>query len=53
MYCLFIKYKDEWILFTNEIFKTKKDAEDYAKQNKFKKSIEWKVEPFNFKYFRK
>jgi hypothetical protein len=32
-----------WHFFTNEVWQTRKEAETYAKQNKFKKSVQWKV----------
>ena len=52
MYCLIIKDNDKWKIFTNEIWATEKEATDYAKRNKFKKYIEWKVVPYDHKYFK-
>ena len=52
MYCLIIKDNDNWRIFTNEIWDSEKKAIDYAKRNKFKKSIEWKVVPYDHKYFK-
>ena len=52
MYCLIIKDNDKWKIFTNEIWYTEKEATDYAKRNKFKKSVEWKVVPYDIKYFK-
>jgi hypothetical protein len=46
MYCLVWKRNNEWELFTNEVWLLEKDAINYAKQNKFKKSIEWKVDDY-------
>ena len=46
MYCLVWKRNNKWELFTNEIWLLEKDAINYAKQNKFKKSIEWKVDDY-------
>jgi hypothetical protein len=39
MYCIVYKDKKspEWKLFTNEIWMTRKDGEEYAKRNKFSK----------------
>jgi len=52
MYCLIIKDNDTWRIFTNEIWDSEKEAIDYAKRNKFKKSVEWKVVPHDIKYFK-
>ena len=52
MYCLIIKDNDTWRIFTNEILDSEKEAIDYAKRNKFKKSIEWKVVPYDHEYFK-
>ena len=52
MYCLIIKVNDNWRIFTNEIWDSEKEATDYAKRNNFKKSIEWKVVPYDYKYFK-
>ena len=46
------KDNDNWRIFTNEIWDSEKEAIDYAKRNKFKKSIEWKVVPYDHKYFK-
>jgi len=46
MYCLVWKRNNKWELFTNEVWLLEKDAINYAKQNKFKKSIEWKVDDY-------
>ena len=55
MFCILIKPKDktEYELFTNEIFNTEKETEDYVKRSKFNKKIEWKVVGYDMKYFRK
>lgn len=52
MYCLVYKDKTDatWHLFTNEVWQTRKDGEDYAKRNKFKKNLEWKVLWYDKKY---
>ena len=52
MYCIVYKDKKstEWKLFTNEVWMTRKDGEEYAKRNKFKKSQEWKVLWYDKKY---
>jgi len=52
MYCLIIKDNDTWRIFTNEIWDSEKEAIDYAKRNRFKKSVEWKVVPYDNKYFK-
>ena len=51
MYCIIIKRNDSWTVFTNEIWESEEEARDYAKRNKFKKSIEWEVVPYDKKYF--
>ena len=33
MYCLIIKYNEDWIIFTNEVWISKDEANDYAKRN--------------------
>jgi hypothetical protein len=40
MYCIVYKDKKspEWKLFTNEVWMTRKDGEEYAKRNKFSKN---------------
>jgi hypothetical protein len=43
MYCLIWKRNGNWELFTNEVWLHEKDARNYALQNKFKKSVEWKI----------
>ena len=55
MFCILIqpKGKTEYELFTNEIFNTEKETEDYASRNKFGKGAEWKVVEYDPKYFRK
>ena len=52
MYSLLIYNEKEtrWHFFTNEVWQTRKEAETYAKQNKFKKSIQWKVLWYDPKY---
>jgi len=42
---------DVWKIFTNEVWNTIKEAEEYAKRNKFKKSVQWKVVEYDRKYF--
>ena len=55
MFCILIqpKGKTEYELFTNEIFNTEKETEDYARRNRFGKGVEWKVVDYDMKYFRK
>ena len=47
MYCIVYKDKKspEWKLFTNEVWMTRKDGEEYAKR-----SQEWKVLWYDKKY---
>ena len=52
MYCLIIKDNEDWRIFTNEVWISEDEANDYAKRNKFKKNIEWKVVPYDNKYFK-
>ena len=52
-FVIFKNKKDkEYKMFSNTIFNNEKEAIDYAKRNKFKKSIEWKVVPYHYKYFK-
>ena len=55
MFCILTKPKGktEYELFTNEIFNTEKETEDYAKRNKFGKKAEWKVVEYDPKYFNR
>ena len=41
---------DQWKIFTNEVWSSRKEAEDYGKRNKFKKSVQWKVLEYDRKY---
>jgi hypothetical protein len=52
MYCLVIfnDKENRWHFFTNEVWATRKEAEEYAKRNKFKKSVKWKVLWYDKKY---
>ena len=52
MYCLVIFNDKEqrWHFFTNEVWATRKEGEEYAKRNKFKKSVKWKVLWYDKKY---
>ena len=52
MFCIIYKDKKspEWKLFTNEVWMTRKDGEEYAKRNKFSKKQEWKVLWYDKKY---
>ena len=50
MYCIIWFQNDRWQIFTNEVWETEKEATDYAKRNKFKKNIKWKVVLYNRKY---
>ena len=52
MYCLIIKDNDTLRIFTNQIWDSEKEANDYAKRNKFKKNIQWKIVPYDNKYFK-
>jgi hypothetical protein len=36
--------------YTNEVWATRKEGEEYAKRNKFKKSVKWKVLWYDKKY---
>ena len=51
MFSLIWLQDDQWKIFTNEVWSSKKEAEDYGKRNKFKKSIQWKVVEYDRKYF--
>jgi len=52
MYCLVIWNEQEqrWHFYTNEVWATRKEGEEYAKRNKFKKSVKWKVLWYDKKY---
>ena len=52
MYCLIIKDNKDWRIFTNEVWISEDEATDYSKRNKFKKNIEWKIVPYDNKYFK-
>ena len=52
MYCIIWKKNGKWELFTSEVWMQESEAEDYGKRNKFKKNIEWKVVPYDNKYFK-
>tara|TARA_R100000700_G_C3133757_1_gene117956 strand:- start:370 stop:549 length:180 start_codon:yes stop_codon:yes gene_type:complete len=45
MYFLIYKNKSmkDFTNFTNEVFQTEKEALEYGKRNKFKKSTDWKA----------
>ena len=47
-----IKDNKDWRIFTNEVWISEDEANDYAKRNKFKKNIKWKVVPYDNKYFK-
>ena len=51
MFSLIWLQDDQWKIFTNEVWSSKKEAKDYGKRNKFKKSIQWKVVEYDRKYF--
>ena len=52
MYCLVIWNEKEqrWHFFTNEVWATRKEVEEYAKRNKFKKTFKWKILWYDKKY---
>jgi hypothetical protein len=52
MYCLVIFNPKEhrWHFFTNEVWLTRNEAEAYARQNNFKKDVQWKVLWYDKKY---
>ena len=52
MYIILIKDNHRFRIYTNEIFTLYKDALDYAQRSKFKKNVNWKIEEFDYKYFR-
>ena len=54
MFCILIqpKGKTEYELFTNAIFNTEKETEDYARRNRFGKKAEWEVADYDMKCFR-
>ena len=47
MYFIIHKPKDKFTSFSNEIFNTEKEAQEYGKRNKFKKNIQWKAFEYN------
>ena len=51
MFSLIWLQDDQWKIFTNEVWSSKKEAEDYGKRNKFKKSVQWKIVEYDRKYF--
>ena len=52
MYIILIKDNHRYRIYTNEIFTLEDEALDYVKRSKFKKNIKWKVEEFDYKYFK-
>ena len=42
MYFIIFKPTNVYKLFSNEVFRTEEEAEDYGKRNKFNK-VKWKV----------
>ena len=50
MFCIVYLKDHFWHLFTNEVWLTRKDAEEYAKRNNFKKSVKYKVVWYDKKY---
>ena len=50
MFCIVYIKDDQWKIFTNEVWGSRKEAEDYGKRNKFKKSFQWKVLEYDRKY---
>ena len=50
MYIILIKDNHRYRIYTNEIFTLEDEALDYAKRCKIK--VKWKVEKFDYKYFK-
>ena len=50
MYCIVWFREEVWQIFTNEVWHTRKEAEEYGQRNKFKKKIQWKVLWYDKKY---
>ena len=46
MYFIIFKPTNVYKLFSNEVFRTEEEAEDYGKRNKFRK-VKWKVVMYN------
>jgi|TARA_B100001250_G_scaffold302295_1_gene264007 hypothetical protein len=46
------KQTNQLRIYTNEMFSTLKEAEDYGKRSKLKKKDGWKAVEFDYKYFR-
>ena len=46
MYFIIYKPKEKFTCYTNEIFQTEKEAEDYASRS-IKKKIKWQVVPYD------
>jgi len=55
MYFIIHKNKDKhrYTSFSNEIFNTEKEAQEYGKRNKFKKDIQWKAIEYNAENIKK
>ena len=53
MYFIIHKPKDKFTSFSNEIFNTEKEAQEYGKRNKFKKNIQWKAVEYNAENIKK
>ena len=50
MYSIIWLKDNVWQIFTNEVWHTRKEAEEYGKRNKFKKKVQWKVLWYDRKY---
>ena len=50
MYSIIWLKEDVWQIFTNEVWMTRKEAEEYGQRNKFKKKVQWKVLWYDRKY---
>ena len=46
MYFIIFKPTNVYKLFSNEVFRTEEEAEDYGKRNKLRK-VKWKVVMYN------
>ena len=53
MYIILIKDNHRFRIYTNEMFDSEKVALDYVKRSKFKKNVNWKIEEFDYKYFKR
>tara|TARA_R100000808_G_scaffold3605_8_gene12650 strand:+ start:1815 stop:2003 length:189 start_codon:yes stop_codon:yes gene_type:complete len=51
IYCVIWKKKDYHEMFSNYVFTTEKEAEEFAKKSKLKKKHDFRIVDYDYKYF--